>query len=262
MNKLLISGIALCAFASTAFATAYSSYAEAFAAGIAAQKAKNFETMRTAFAAAKNLTDADSQKWSCLFHEVKACREMKKWDESLKLIDGYLAENPQESYKAAMIFVKGLVFNSMGDTDKGTALLEEAIASKELFGYMREQANFIVVHSYYQKKNLDKCIASAERILADTASPKSSIENARFYIAQCKLDQKKYDECEKFVKENASKVEAPGIKSRFAYIQASLHLQKQEYESAAKCFEEVLKLEPNGWRAINAKKQIEKIKNQ
>lgn len=261
MNKYLLSGVAICTFGFAAIAADYSSYAEAADAGAAAYKAKNYEAMRSAYAQAKKLAGSEGQKWNSVFFEVRACREMKKWDDSLKLLDEYLAGNPPENLKAAATFVKGLVFNSKGDSAKGAALLEESLACSELFGYMKEQANFIVMQHYYQKREFDKCIDMAEKIIADTKNPKSSIENARFYIVQSKLDQKKYEDCEKLVKEYAPLVEMPSIKARMTYIQAFLHLQKGENEEAVKCFEECIKNEPNGWRATNAKKQITRIKS-
>ncbi len=261
MNKILLSGIAIFALGSVAFAADYSSYSEAAEAGAAAYKAKKFEDMRSAYAQAKKFATSDHQKWHSATFEIRACREMKKWDDALKLADEYLAGNPPENLKAATIFVKGLIFNSKGDHDKGTLLLEEALACSDLFGYIKEQAMFIVMQHYYTKQEFDKCIDRATKIIADKASPKSSVEYARFYIAQCKLDQKKYEECEKVVKEYAPLVEMPSIKARMTYIQAFLHLQKGENEEAVKCFEECIKNEPNGWRATNAKKQITRIKS-
>ena len=261
MKKILLTGITLGLFG-IASAAEYNNYADAFNAGSNAHKAKNYQTMRSAFEQAKKLAKTDGEKWNALFFEIKALREMKKWDDSLKLLDDYLAEKNPERFKFAMIFVKGLVFNSKGDPAKGAALIEEALKCPELFGYMKEQAQNILINYYYQQKDYDKCAARAETVISEGKSGKPAVDSARFFLAQCRYDQKKYEECRKLVKEFTPIVEAASLKSRMAYLQAQLHRLNSEYEDAIRQFELSIKYEPNGWRAADAKRFIKKLQEQ
>jgi tetratricopeptide (TPR) repeat protein len=217
--------------------------------------------MRSAYIQAQKLAESDYQKWDSLFFEIKALREMKNWDDALKLIDAYLAGDNAANLKAGMIFVKGLIFNSKGDTDKGAELIEEALKCPELFGYMKEQAYFVLMNHFYQKRNLDKCIEYAKKAIADTTLNKTVITSAKFYNTQCTLDQAKYEEAQKLITEYAPDMQSDYYKARFAYIQALIHARNTEYEDAIKQFELVIKHEPKGWRAVQAAKQIKRLQN-
>lgn len=261
MKKILLSGIVL-GLLGTVSAAEYASYSDATKAGAAAFKAKDFKTMRSAYIQAQKLAESDYQKWDSLFFEIKALREMKNWDDALKLIDAYLAGDNAANLKAGMTFVKGLIFNSKGDSAKGTELIEEALKCPDLYDYMKEQAYRIVMGDLYQKRNLDKCIEYAQKALAEQKLHKSAIDSAKFYLTQSKFDQAKYEEAQKLITEYAPDMQSDYYKARFAYIQAFIHARNTEYEDAIKQFELVIKHEPKGWRAVQAAKQIKRLQNQ
>ena len=258
MKKLIFAGVAGIMFGSLAVCAAeFSTYQEAEKAGKAAFKAKNYPVMRESFAQAKKLAKQDGTKWDALYQEVRACREMKQWDDAIKLLDEYLAGKVQDRYKGAAIFVKGLVYKSKGEMAKGTALLEDSLSYSGLMNYMKNQAAAEVLNYYYRQKMYDECISRAEKIIADGKAGKAVIESARFYIVQSKYDQKKFEECEKLLKEYTQLVESDPVKSRMAYVQALLHRDRKEVQEAIKYFELTIKYEPNSWRVPSAKKYIE-----
>jgi tetratricopeptide (TPR) repeat protein len=143
----------------------------------------------------------------------------------------------------------------------GAELLEEALKCPELFGYMKEQAYFVLMNHFYQKRNLDKCIEYAKKAIADTTLNKNVTTSAKFYNTQCTLDQAKYEEAQKLITEYAPDMQSDYYKARFAYIQALIHARNTEYEDAIKQFELVIKHEPKGWRAVQATKQIKRLQN-
>ena len=260
MKKFLLSTVILC-LAGIVCAAEYSSYQEAVKAGEAALKAKNYEAMHSAFVQAKKFANSDFTKWNATFFEVKALREMKKFDDSIKQLDEYLAGENPENLKAAMNFVKGLVLNSKNEKAQGTELIEKALSCNELFQYMKDQSYSILMNYYYSNKNFEKCAECAKKAIADQKSLKEVHDTARFYYVQSLFDQQNFDECEKYLKEYTPLALSNGNKARMAYIYGCLLKNSEEFEEATKQFELAIKYEPNGWRSINAKKFIKAMQD-
>ena len=254
MSKFFAICIAVAAF--SVGAQEFASFQEMNNAGVAADKAKDYEKMRSIYSAWYKKAGSDYQKWCCVVGEVRALRSMKKYDDAIKVIDDFIAAKPTATHRAMVIFLKGIVLDEKEDDAAAILMFEEALKEPSIYSYAKEQSHHKLMTLQFTAKQYDKSIEHAKILLAD----KSVIrETAYFYYAQSLFEQKKFAEAEKVAKEGLGVAKDKYVKHQLAYIYANLLLEQDKEDDAVKYFKEVIELHPKGWRSINAKKILEEF---
>ena len=257
MKKVFVfAGAAI--FALTALAAPeFASFQEMKKAGEEAQKAKNFEKMREIYASWRSKASSTYQKYTCFFGESRALREMKKFDEAMKVTDDYIATNPPSIDKSAALLVKGVILTAQNKMAESIPVFEAVLKEKDMHGYIREQAIGNLIYSYWYTKQYEKC---AEFAQTAAASEKGSYKELAYFWAVMSLyELKKYEECEKLAKTALSEVKNKSYRAKIAFACAQCMLQRDEEDEPIKYLQECVKLEPESWRGKKAKAQLQEL---
>lgn len=245
-------------FAMTAFsAPEFANFQEMKKAGEAAQKAKEFEKMREIYASWRPKASSDYQKYTCFFGESRALREMKKFDEAMKVTDDYIATNPPSIDKSAALLVKGVILTAQNKMAESVPVFESVLKEKEMHGYIREQAKSNLVYSYWVIKQYEKCAEFAQLIVASEKG--ACQEHAYFWTVMSLYELKKYAECEKLAKTAYSVVKNNSYRAKIAFTCAQCMLERDEEDEPIKYLQECVKLEPESWRGKKAKAQLQEL---
>ena len=258
MKKSLLFAGAVSLMFSAVAAPEFADYSSMNKAGIEAQKAKEFEKMFEIYSSWAPKATSDFQKYNCFFGASRALREMKKFDEAMKLTDEYIASNPPSIHKSAALLVKGVIHVAKNENDKALVAFEDVLKEAEMHDYVKYQALGHVMYQYFSVQNYERCVEAADKLIA-TEGKLGNIEHAYYYATTALLDGKKFAECEKRSKDALAIVKNPAYKARISYSYAQCLLQREEEDEAVKYLQECVKLEPNSWRARNAKKTLQEL---
>lgn len=259
-KKILFFSVAVLFTAVASASTEFATFQEAHKVGAAAAQAKDFAKMQAVYAAWRPKAVTDYQKWVCAFNESKALREMKKYDEALKVVDAYLNPPPPAANKAGMLFVKGLIFIAKNEPAKALPLFDEALKISEFKVYdsMYQQCYSNYIFQSFLLKEYEKCIAVADSACKNGVTGVFR-ENALVYKAEALFALKKYDECGKLLKEALPELKNKYLLHIANYCYAQVLLQGDNEDDAIKYLQETIKNSPNGWRAKAAKKTLQEL---
>ena len=245
------------AFAFCAFSQEFATFSDAHKAGMAAYKAKDYAKMQEIYANWNKKASSDYQKWCCFYFESRAFREMKKWDDALKVADAYISSNPVENNKFEALFVKGLIYIGKGDDASAIPCFEEAIKSGKLLASSRLQAYRNLIYASYRQRKFDLCADACRQLLAGAKG--YDLEFAYNFGTTALCDAKKFSECEQMSKEGLAIVKNPEFRATLLYNYAQSLLSRNEEDEAMKYLQECVKLAPNTWRAKTAKKLLQDL---
>ena len=258
MKKLLLFAGVVSLALSTVAAPEFADFASMSKAGAAAQNAKEYEKMYEIYSSWVPKASSDYQKYVCFFGVSRALREMKKFDDALKVTEEYIVANPPSVHKSAALLVKGVIYVAKNENDKALAAFEDVLKEKEKHDYVIYQALGHVMHLSFVGKNFDRCVEAANQLIA-SGGKWGNIEHAYYYATTALLDGKKIAECEKLSKDALAVVKGSAYKARISYNYAQCLLQREEEDEAIKYLQECVKLEPKSWRANNARKTLQEL---
>lgn len=247
---------AICAVSSLSGAE-LNSFPEVQKAGMAAYNAKEYDKACEIFKAWTPKAATGYQKWFCFFWQTKSLRNLKKYDDALKVCDAYIKSDPVVQDKAGANFICALIYVSKNESGKAVPFLEEAINCPEFktkYAEMHRQACDTLVAQLYFLRNYDKCVAAADKVIP--AIPAELQEQAKVYRALALFDLKKFSESEKAVKELLPTLKNNYNKHMISYIYGQILLKADNEDEAVKYLQETIKLNPKGWRSNAAKKLL------
>ena len=258
MKKLFVfAGVAM--FALSAFtAPEFANFLDMKKAGEAAQKAREFEKMREIYASWRPKATSTYQKYTCFFGESRALREMKKFDEAMKVTDDYIASNPPSIDKSSALLVKGVIFTAQNKISESIPAFESVLKEKEMHGYVKDQTYSNLIYNYWYTKQFDKCVELANTVISAGNGP--VVEHAYMWASMSLFDGKKFAECEKLSKAALDVVvKNKSYRAKIAFNYAKCLLERDEEDEPVKYLQECIKLEPNSWRANEAKKLLQEL---